>query len=244
MNNYGISSGVLRTMLQDGLRLFKTFSPGIAWIVLPIFIPVELFDAFYTSRFIHESSSFSLYLPPMVLRFMAHALYKGALIFYLASIISGKMIGPKAAWALGIKFWPRMILLNLMVWISLTAGFVVMIAPGVYLLGRLAFAEFELLLNQRDPLDAMKASWAQSGSYVWIILGGYLIISVILYVPYYIPVALFHIRESDLGIMVNVIDIMYSFLSVTYTLFAFRVYHLYKEKQKLADVPFNPREGI
>ncbi len=229
MNNTGFTHGVLKTMLLDGLRLFKSFASGIALIVLPIFIPVELFDAFYTARYIGADPDLAQYLPPMILRFMAHAFYKGALIFYLASLLSGKAIDAKTAWALGIRYWPRLMLLSLLVWITLTAGFVVMIVPGIYLIGRLAFAEFELLLNQRDPLEAMKASWAGTGPYVWLILAGYLIISIGLYGPYYIPAALLNMTESDMGVTMHVINIVYSFLSVIYTLFAFRVYDLSRE---------------
>ena len=111
------------------------------------------------------------------------------------------------------------------------AGFLLLIIPGIILIGRYSFAEFDLLLNNRSPLDAMGRSMDATKKYIGTILGGYLVITIIIYGPYYLVVALLEQMGLELGVLDNLLDIIYSVLGVIYTIFAFRVYHLAKEQR-------------
>ena len=216
-------------MLLDALKLFKTYYAGIAWIVLPLFIPMEIFDAVYYYYFVGADSGILIQMPPILVRVIGYPIYTGAVIFYLSSILSGDVIDTKKAWSLGVQYWGPFFVLNILVWIAITAGFFLFIAPGIILIGRLAFSEFDLLLEKREPLYAMKNSWQKTGDYMWMILWGYLIISLVLYGPYFAFILLMNIKLAQLGVFYHLVTILYAFLSVIYTVFTFRVYHLSRE---------------
>jgi uncharacterized protein UPF0259 len=103
-------------------------------------------------------------------------------------------------------------------------GFILLIIPGVIFTIRYSFSEFELLLNQSKPLDAMRNSWDTTKDYMWIIFGGYAVITIVLFVPYYLVESLFDESSIFYWVIYTLSNITYSVLSVLYTIFAFRIY--------------------
>ena len=199
-------------------------------IILPIYVPVEIFDVVYTMYVLGEEPGLLEQFPPMIIALLAYPIYTAGLIFYIASAVAEETIDTKTAWKLGIKYWAQLLLLSIIVGASIMLGFLLLIIPGIILVARYAFSEFELLLNNRRPLDAMKCSWDTTKSLIWTILGGYLVIAIVLYSPYISLVAVFGNEEFELGLLDNALNILYSVLSSIYMIFTFRVYHLSKEQ--------------
>ena len=197
-------------------------------IVLPIYVPVEVFNAIYTMFALGEEPELLEQLPPMFVSLLAYPIYTAGVIFYIASAVAGEAINTKTAWKLGIKYWAQLLLLSILVGISIMVGFLLLIIPGIILVARYAFSEFELLLNNRRPLDAMKCSWDASKNFIWTILGGYLVITIVLFGPYFGLVAIIGNEDFELGLFDNALNIIYSVLNSIYIIFAFRVYHLSK----------------
>jgi len=199
---------------------------AIGMIILPLFIPVEILDAFYRYYFVNENSDLSVQLAPTLWGFLVYPVYTGGTIFYIASAVDGKIIDVQTAWRLGAKFWMPFVLLSVLVGLVTMAGFLLLIIPGIILVARYSFAPFELLLNNKSPLDAMRDSMAGTKKYMWTILGGYLFLAIIIDSSYYLLGAFFR----ELAIPGNMLNILYSVLGVMYTIFTFRVYHLAKEQ--------------
>ena len=218
-------------MLLDSLRLFKSHYIGMAKFFLPIYIPLEIFNGLYSSYFLVETSGFFARIIPGLIGLLALPVFGGAVIFYLASIIADNPIDTPTAWRLGIKYWVPMFLLIIYVSIIVSAGFLLLIIPGFILMGLYAFSAFHLLLNNRSPLDAMRDSWHTSKKYLWKILGGYLVITVVLDVPYHSLVAVLEQYGLGQGLLYIAFTAVYSFLSLMYLIFTFRVYHYAKDQQ-------------
>lgn len=223
---------MLQNLLFDSVRLFRTHYIAIAMIVLPIFIPVEIFDAIYSSYILDEDSSFFEQLPIMFVGILVSPIYTAGVIFYIASVLVGDAIDTKTSWRLGIKYWMPLFVLNFFVGLVVMLGFLLLVIPGIIFIARYAFAEFELLLNNRSSLDAMRESWETTRKFLWLILGGYLVITLVLMVPYYILGELLEQLELELGILDNFINIIYSVLGFIYMIFSFRLFHLAKEQHK------------
>ena len=160
----------------------------------------------------------------MTISFIAYPIYSVGVVFYIASIISGGSYETKTLWKLGVKYWlPYTILITLIV-VAIVCGFILFIIPGIIFLGRYAFSEFDLLFNQSKPLTAMKNSWKATKEYIWIILGGFAVITIALYMPYYFIASLLDESNIFYWVLETVLNIVYSILGVLYTIFAFRVY--------------------
>lgn len=220
---------MLQSLLLDSVRFFRKHYIPIAMIVLPIFIPLEILDAVYSNYVLKEDSGFLELLPIMFIGLLVSPIYTAGVIFYISSVVAGDAIDTKTSWKLGVKYWMPLFILNVFVGVVVALGFVLLVIPGIILLARYAFAEFELLLNNSLPLDAMKDSWETTRKFIWIILGGYLVIAIVLMVPYYVLDAVLEYLELELGILDNILNIIYSVLAAISTIFTFRVYHLEKE---------------
>ena len=215
---------MLKKSLTDSWSFFKIHAVAISIIILPIVAPIDILTALYQYFFTSEEFLFSEQVIPMAISFIAYPIYTVGVIFYIASVISGENIGTKTLWKLGAKFWLPYIVLSILVGVVVIFGFILLVIPGVIFTIRYAFSEFDLLLNQSKPLDAMRNSWDITKEYMWVILGGYVVITIALYVPYYLVASLFDESSISYWVLDTVSNIAYSVLGVLYTIFAFRVY--------------------
>ncbi len=221
---------VIQPLLLDSWRFFKNHLAAFAWIILPIIIPVEILSALFISSTTDETISAQSLLWLRAIDFLVHPIYAGAIIFYIASVINGEPIKSQTAWKAALRFWLPYLILSLFVGVAVISGLFLFIAPGIFIAIRLAFAEFELLLNGNRPIDAIKNSWDATQPYMWTLLGGYLIITFFLFVPYY-AVLLFNDSNSSPSFAGTISTLIYSILAVLYTIYSFRVYDLARNEQ-------------
>jgi len=123
-------------------------------------------------------------------------------------------------------------ILSFFVGIAITLGLIFLVIPGIIFSVRYAFSEFDLLFNQSKPLDAMRNSWNETKNYIWVILGGYVVITLVFYAPYYLFTLLLDESSVSYWILDTASNIVYSVLGALYTIFTFRVYGLTKLQDK------------
>ena len=222
---------MLRESLIDSWNFFRIHYMALSAIILPIIIPVEIFTGFYQHAITGKDFVLSNQLIPVVIGLLASPLYSVGVVFYIASIIREEPIDTKTAWMLGIRFWSLYLILNLMTGAMIIAGFMMLILPGLVFVIRFSFSEFDLLLNKSKPLDAMKNSWNLTRPHMSEIFGGFVVITLVLFTPYYLVISLF--KESNIFYWVinTGLSILYSVLEVFYTIFAFRIYDYVKQDQ-------------
>lgn len=180
---------------MDTYAFFKVHVVAIMAIVLPFTIPLEIFSFLYYENTLHDEMSFSSFIPAIVY-FALYPIFGAALVFYVSFTVKGRSITTTQAWALGLKHWPSYFVLTAILILAIGFGFALFILPGLFLAARLAFSEFDLLLDNQNPTQSIKSSWTSSRDYFWILLNGGLIITVVIYAPYYIIVHL--LNESGL----------------------------------------------
>lgn len=215
---------MLKNSLMDSWLFFKTHVLAISIIILPIVVPIEVLSALYQYFVASENFVFSEQLIPMAVGITAYPLYAVGVVFYIASVISGEPIDTKTSWRLGVKFWLPYIVMSVFIGVAIMLGFILLILPGVIFAVRYSFAEFDLLLNQSKPLDAMKNSWDITKEYMWVILGGYIIITIVFYVPYYLIASIFDESSVAYWFLDTASNIIYTVLAALYTIFTFRIY--------------------
>lgn len=217
---------MLQQSLTDSWSFFKSNVAALSVIILTIIVPIEIFVSLYEYFFVSEDGTYTEQLVPVIIGTLVYPIYAVAVVLYIASIISGEKIEPLTLLQLGIKFWWKYLVLSTFIGLIVIFGLILLVIPGVIFSARYAFAEFDLLLNQSRPLDAMKHSWDSTKEYVWVILGGYTVITVALYVPFYLVAALFDESSISFKVLDTVTNMAYPILGAMYTIFAFRVYEL------------------
>lgn len=231
---------MVKKSLTDTWLLFKENVVPISLIILPIATPAAIGDVIIQSQLTTDSSHFQNLLVSAFISMLVYPVYTVAVIFYIAAIVSGEKIGTSTLWRLGVKFWFPYTILSVLFGLSVMAGFMLLVVPGILLWCRWAFASFDLILNRSKPYDALRNSWAATKSYVAALLKGYLILIVIVFCPY---VLLCELMEHSLGntsISFQVFDVafglVYEVFSVMFTIFTFHIYIQYRAQNQVRDV--------
>lgn len=228
---------MLKKLLMDSWSFFKNHAVAISMITLPIVIPIDVLTALYQYFLANEELKLSEQLIPMFIAMLVYPIYAAGIVFYIASVISDEIIDTKTSWKLGTKFWWPYVTMSFFVGLVVMLGFVLLVIPGIIFAVRYAFSEFELLLNKSNPLDSMKNSWDATKDYMWLILGGYFVITLVLYAPYYLIAELFDESSVYYWVIDTTLNIIFSVLGALYTIFAFRVYEFAKLQH---NQPLNP----
>ena len=228
---------MLKKLLMDSWSFFKNHAVAISMITLPIVIPIDVLTALYQYFLANEELKLSEQLIPMFIAMLVYPIYAAGIVFYIASVISDERIDTKTSWKLGTKFWWPYVTMSFFVGLVVMLGFVLLVIPGIIFAVRYAFSEFELLLNKSNPLDSMKNSWDATKDYMWLILGGYFVITLVLYAPYYLIAELFDESSVYYLVIDTTLNIIFSVLGALYTIFAFRVYEFAKLQH---NQPLNP----
>lgn len=200
---------------------------AISLIIIPIVTPVEIATSLYYYYVVNEVSeiyAFYYEILPLSISLATYPIYSVGVVYYIAAAISGDRLDTFTAWRLGLKFWARYLALVILVGIFVVFGLMLLIIPGLILIARYAFTEFELLLNNHNPISAMKISWHNTTKYQWLILMGYLIVTLCISLPYFFIVGLFDDSSIFYWVFDTVSNVLYSLLGAFYTIFAFRVY--------------------
>jgi hypothetical protein len=232
----------LQTLLTDSFKFFRSRFISIVLIIVPVVFPVELFRVRYAESFLGPEADLSSQLPTLLVGLAAYPIYTAGIIFFIASVISGDKLNVRDCWLLALRFWGPFLLLSLLLGAATALGFMLFLVPGLIVLGRFAFADFDLLLNKHHPADAMRYSWEATRPHFWLILSGYLVIFAAVLAPYFFLVYVLEDLLKDLGVFRVVLDTLYPVLGALLTIFRFRVYDLANERRNLGLRPTHDDE--
>ncbi|MNJ59885.1 hypothetical protein D3C77_555900 [compost metagenome] len=99
-----------------------------------------------------------------------YPLYSAALILYLDARTRGLAPGPQVLWAMAVRLWPTLALLTALSSLLIMLGVSLFVLPGVWLMAKLAFADYLLVLRGLRPLAALKESLRLTSGQFWPIL--------------------------------------------------------------------------
>lgn len=148
----------------------------IAMLCLPLIVLEAVARQLLLSQYPEVNSVLRSVLPTLVL----YPLYTVLLLQYVDahSGIEEFHPTPRQLWYTALQLWSRMALLYAVENLLAQLGMMLLILPGIYVMVRLAFAEYFLVLYRFKPLQAMQASVALTAGRFWPTLGCLLIPSV------------------------------------------------------------------
>lgn len=98
-------------------------------------------------------------------------------IYLLLFDARGRTVGGAIAGALPIL--PFYLLMSILVGLAVGVGLVLLVLPGIYLMGRLVAAGPAMVAEGRhNPLDAIRGSWAKTRGKGWAVAGMVLIVAI------------------------------------------------------------------
>lgn len=162
----------LLSVLRDSWYFFSHNLAAIARLCLPLIVLEGLLLQQVSSLVPAESATYWRLLAGLLF----YPLYSAALILFLAARSQGQQPRSRDLLAAGLRLWPRFALLAGLNTLAILLGASLLVLPGLWLMVKLAFAEYLLVLRGLSPLKALQESFEMSTGYFWPMLGCILII--------------------------------------------------------------------
>jgi hypothetical protein len=103
----------------------------------------------------------------------------GAITRAAAGSIAGLTIEVGESYRFGLQRLGPLLLVTLLVWFSLVAGFVLLVIPGIFLAVKLSVSIQSLVVENRRGTEAIRRSWELTKGHFWHVLGAYFLALII-----------------------------------------------------------------
>ncbi|MCE5362307.1 YciC family protein [Pseudomonas anguilliseptica] len=160
------------SVLRDSWYFFSHNLLAITRLCLPLIVLEGLFLQQVSSLAPAQSADSWRLLAGLLF----YPLYSAALILFLDARSNGLQPPVRDLLAAALRLWPRFALLAAIMTLAILLGASLYVLPGIWLIVKLAFAEYLLVLRGMPPLKALQESFAMSTGYFWPILGCVLIV--------------------------------------------------------------------
>ncbi|WP_341521346.1 YciC family protein [Pseudomonas sp. G.S.17] len=210
-------------VLQDSLYFFRRNLASILLLCLPLVILEALAkQALGNALAAQASPAYEL-----LVGLLFYPLYTGALILFLDARSRGEEPDKRDLLAMALRLWPTFAVLSALSTLLIMFGLSMFIIPGVYIMVKLAFSEYLLVLRGLTPLAAMRESLLLTkGQFVRIlacVLCVYLPLSVLE------GIGMFLLPEPQSAAVTLAIDSISSFLQLFTSVVMFRLFMLISE---------------
>lgn len=128
--------------------------------IVRLCLPLILLESATRLAVDHWLGGDSLPAQELLVGLLFYPLYTGALILFLDARSRGHAPGPRAVLARALPLWPALAVLTGLGTLLIMLGASLFVLPGIWVMVKIAFAEFLLVLRGLSPLDAIKASFA------------------------------------------------------------------------------------
>jgi hypothetical protein len=157
----------IQTILTDAFTFFVGNFRQIAAMCLPFLFAVALFQVALEQAYPASAMAF---LSSVALGAVIYPIYMGALIRLMASRARQERPTSSALITAAIPQWSRLLTLKIVASFMILVGFGLVVVPGLWMWGRLAFAEFYLVLYGISPREALQRSLMATRGHLSVIL--------------------------------------------------------------------------
>jgi hypothetical protein len=145
----------IQMILNDAFTFFMGNFRQIATMCLPFLFGIALFQVILEQAYPANPMAF---LASVALGAVIYPVYMGALIRLMAGRARQERPSTSALITAAIPQWSALLTLKIVASFLILVGFGLIIVPGLWLWGRLAFAEFYLVLFGMGPREALQRS--------------------------------------------------------------------------------------
>lgn len=154
------------TVLRDSLYFFQRNLRQILLLCLPLVLLESLAKQGVASALGDDASP----AYEIIVGLVFYPLYTGALILFLDARTRGEQPQVRDLWAMALRLWPTLALLAALSTLLIMLGVSMFVLPGLWVMIKLVFAEYLLVLRGLTPIAAMRESFQLSKGHFWTIL--------------------------------------------------------------------------
>ncbi|KQQ49948.1 hypothetical protein ASF84_22375 [Pseudomonas sp. Leaf127] len=141
-------------ILQDSLYFFRHNLISIMVLCLPLVVLESLAKQAVGNAVTNNAS----HAYELLVGLFFYPLYSGALILLLDARTRGEQPRTVDIWAMTLRLWPSFAVLSAVSTLLIMFGLSLFVLPGLWVMIKLAFSEYLLVLRQRTPMMAMRES--------------------------------------------------------------------------------------
>ncbi|KWS11622.1 YciC family protein [Pseudomonas syringae] len=210
-------------IIQDSLYFFRRNLGSIALLCLPVVIlEVLAKQALGSAMSADTSPAYAL-----VIGLFFYPIYTAALILFLDARSRGEDVHTRDVLAMAVRLWPTFAVLSAMSTLLIMFGLSLFVVPGIWVMIKLAFSEYLLVLRKLTPFMAMRESMQMTTGHFTRIL--------VCVLSFYIPLwllegaSLYLFPEPQSAAVSVITDSIGSFLQLFTTIVTFRLFMLISE---------------
>jgi hypothetical protein len=99
-----------------------------------------------------------IYFAAWAFNLLVYPIYTAALIHMMAQQAKGRRPGNQDLFALALKSWQSLLIMHLLGSLLALFGLMLLVLPGIWIIVRLSFSEFFVVLENLNPLEAIQKS--------------------------------------------------------------------------------------
>lgn len=210
-------------IIQDSLYFFRRNLGSIALLCLPVVIlEVLAKQALGSAMSADTSPAYAL-----VIGLFFYPVYMAALILFLDARSRGEDVHTRDVLAMAVRLWPTFAVLSAMSTLLIMFGLSLFVVPGIWVMIKLAFSEYLLVLRKLTPFMAMRESMQMTTGHFTRILVCVLSVYITLWLLEGASLYLF--PEPQSAAVSVITDSIGSFLQLFTTIVTFRLFMLISE---------------
>ncbi|MDA7088070.1 YciC family protein [Pseudomonas sp. SA3-5] len=152
-------------VLRDAWFFFSHNLLAIARLCLPLVVLEAVVQQWVSAQTGSEAAVYGI-----LVGLLFYPLYTAALILFLDARSRGEAPASRDLLAASLRLWPSFALLAGLSTLAIMLGASLFVLPGLWLMIKLAFAEYLLVLRGLSPIKALHESFEITSGYFWQIL--------------------------------------------------------------------------
>lgn len=209
-------------LLRDAWFFYSRHFVSIALLCLPL-LALESIARLAVDHWLGESA---LPARDLLLGLVFYPLYVGALILFLDARSRGHAPPLRAVLARALMLWPALAVLAGLGSLAIMLGASLFVLPGLWVMVKIAFAEYLLVLRGLSPLAALKASFQQTRGHFLAIFGCIMLVLAPLWSVEVWLAAQLQASDAASGALAVVLDSLIGLTQLLATVALFRCYML------------------
>lgn len=216
------------TIIQDSLYFFRRHLVSILVLCLPLVVLEALAKQALASAMSSDASP----AYELIVGLFFYPLYTGALILFMDTRSRGEEPHTRDLLAMAVRLWPTFAVLSGMSTLLIMFGLSLFVIPGIWVMIKLAFCEYLLVLRKLTPFMAMRESMLMTTGHFVRILTCILCI----YIPLSLleGLSLYLFPEPQSAPLALALSSIGSFLQLFTSVVMFRLFMLISEPRQQA----------
>ena len=172
-------------LYSESWYFYKRYYQYIWVVIAPVVLMLAIVESVDATDFSNDVSGLTNQFILLLTSLVGYSILLGVMVFLLSSINQQVSVSIKQLYKNAGKYFFPLAISQTLVGFAILAGFLLLIVPGIFLLGRLALVEFYLLLEDKGVKASIDTSSDVTKEKQWLIGFG----TIFIYVGYQLIIA-------------------------------------------------------